>query len=137
MKGPKPFRFPSGKTCKELADEYNHSYVYVSRLVCLGYSEEDIIKLFSHKTLAQICREHGVSYQMVRTRLSKGISLEDALSIPSCPRSDRGLDKKTKWWYKGQPLKRVVSPNVLKKIKRRFLKGEGTIEELVEKELNA
>ena len=42
-------------------------------------SDEDILKFIN---LSALCREFGVSLQTVKTRLKRGISLQEALTLP-------------------------------------------------------
>lgn len=87
-------KYPS---LKEFCRECNLDYNLISGRVLSGWSLEDAInkpRIYNNKakgfsyngneysSISSFCKEHGLNYQFVRSRLKRGWSLEDAISKP-------------------------------------------------------
>lgn len=75
-------RFESGIACSELAKELGVTRQYIYLLRRQGYDETEIRARCSYKSLYEICKEQGVNYRTVYSRVKRGWSVDDAITKP-------------------------------------------------------
>lgn len=75
--------FESGITYVELAKELGVTRQYVYMLAKQGFDEEAVRAQCTEKSLFGICRERGLKYRTVYSRLRRGWTCEDALNVPT------------------------------------------------------
>lgn len=74
--------FESGISYVELAKELGVTRQYIYMLAKQGFDEDAVRSQCTENSLFGICRERGLKYRTVYSRLRRGWSREDALNLP-------------------------------------------------------